>query len=35
MWLIVSGSRNKYDDKQLDEEQMKYLDEWYEIHNKR
>lgn len=35
MWLLILGSRNEYDDKQSDEEQMKYIDEWYKIHSKR
>ena len=35
IWLLILGSRNEYDDKQSDEEQMKYIDEWNEIHSKR
>lgn len=33
--LLMLRSRNEYDDKQSDEDQMKYLDEWYRIYRKR
>lgn len=35
LFLFVIGSRNEYDDKQSDEDQMKYLSEWLKTHSKR
>lgn len=35
LFLLVIGSRNEYDDKQSDEDQMKYLSEWLKTHSKR
>ena len=35
LFLLVIGSRNEYDAKQSDEDQMKYLSEWSKTHSKR
>lgn len=32
--LLVKGSRNEYDMKLSDEDQIKYLEEWRKDHNK-
>ena len=34
LFLLIIGSRNEYDDLQSDEDQVKYLNEWYRTHNK-
>lgn len=34
LFLLVKGSRNEYDIKLSDEDQVKYLEEWRKDHNK-